>query len=184
MFYSLKRPRFVLPCFLYIVVQTQKASLAPVIIGGWQAEHLGLYWRTINALHFYSLSFPASTHSISHSSCCNLPTFVLQKLITFIFTLFAFTVVPTTSLAGFWFLFNSGVPPLYLSHNLFSHHLLFLICKPQPMNCCHFLFPEFTYCVIRKPFAVSHHFLYQLIKIPCLELPFQTSLYKIPNAFY
>ena len=183
-FYSLKRPPFVLPCFLHIAAQTQKASLAPAIIGGWQAEHLGPYWRTINALHFYSMSFPASTRSISHSSCSNLPTFVLQKPITFIFTLFAFTLVPITNLAGFWLLFNSGVPPLYLSHNFFSHHLSLWICKPEPMNCFYFLFPEFTYCVIRKPFAVSYHFLYQLIKIPCSQLSFQTSLYKIPNAFY
>ena len=120
MFYSLKRPPFVLPCFLHIAVQTQKASLAPVIIGRWQAEHLGPYWRTINALHFYSMSFPASTHSISHSSCCNLPTFVLQKPITFIFTPFAFTLVPITNLAGFWFLFNSGVPH-FTFHIIFFH---------------------------------------------------------------
>lgn len=104
MFYSLNRSPFVLPCILHIAVQTQKASLAPIIfIGGWQAESLGPYWRNFNALHFYSVPFPACTHSISHSSCCNLPKFVLQKLITFIFTPFAFTLVPITNLTKFWF---------------------------------------------------------------------------------
>lgn len=49
------------------------------------------------ALHFYFVLFPACTPSISHSSCCNLSKFVLQKLITFIFTPFAFTLVPITT---------------------------------------------------------------------------------------
>lgn len=115
MFYSVNRPPFVLPCFLHIAVQTQKASLAPIIvIGGWQAEPLGPYWRSFKVLHFYSVLFPACTHSISHSSCCNLSKFVLQKFITCIFTPFAFTLVPITNLTRFWFLFTSGVPPLFM----------------------------------------------------------------------
>lgn len=167
MFYSLNRPPFVLPCFLHIAVLTQKASLAPIIvIGGWQAEPLGPYWRTFNALHFYSVQFPACTHSISHSSCCNLPKFVLQKLITFIFTPFAFTLVPITNLTRFWFPFTSGVLPLFTSS------FILLVCKPKPMKCFCFLSPEFTYCVIRKLFttSLSHRLVYLSIKISYLEL--------------
>lgn len=155
MFYSLNRPLFVLPCFLHTAVQTQKASLAPVIvIGGRQAELLGPYWGTSNALHFYSVLFPARPHSISHSSCCNLSKFVLQKLITFIFTPFAFTLVPITNLTRFWFLFPSGVPPLFTS-SFFTLFFTLSPCKPEPMNSLCFLSPGFTYCVIRKPFTTS-----------------------------
>lgn len=90
LFYSMNTPLFDLSCTLHIAVQTKKASLTPIIvIGGWQAGYLGTYWMIFNALHFYSVLFPASTLSISHSSCCNISKFVLQKLITFMFTLFA-----------------------------------------------------------------------------------------------
>ena len=38
------------------------------------------------------------------------------------------------------------------------------------MNFFCFFSPEFTYCVIRKPFTMSHCLVYPFIKIPCLEL--------------
>lgn len=141
MFYSLNISPFVLPCVLRIAVQTQKASLAPIIFrGGWQTESLELYWGPFNALHFYSLPFPACTHSISHSSCCNLPRFVLQECITFLCTPFAFTLFAITNLTRFWLLFTSGIP--CPSTSSFTP----LICKPDALNCFHFLSQIYLLC--------------------------------------
>lgn len=113
-FYSMNRPPFVLPCILHIAAQTQKASLASIIvIGGWWAGSSGTYWRTFNTLHFYSVMFPACIHLISYSSYSNLHKFILQKLITFMFTSFALTLVPITNLTRFWFSFTSRVSPLF-----------------------------------------------------------------------
>lgn len=89
-----------LPCFLHIAVQTQKASLALLLLVD---DRLNTQDCIEGPLYF---AFLFSVISCKYSF--NFTQLLLQsshirsaKTHHFYFTLFAFTVVPTTSLAGF-----------------------------------------------------------------------------------
>lgn len=72
-----------------------------------------------------------------------------------------------------------GTPTIHIF--FFTSFFTLLICKPEHMNCFCFLSPEFTYCVIRKPFTMSHGVVYPFIKIPRLEISPSNFTIKMTN---